>query len=222
MLTIAPVRVDRVDRQAGGAAMALAPAVGALLGAVLGAAGLAAMAAGAAPVLAAAVVVALDTILTRGLHLDGLADTTDALGSYRDRQGALDIMKKSDIGPFGVAAIVLVLLLRVSALSGVLDRSPVAAVAAMAATAAAGRVAVTIACRRGVPAARENGLGVMVAGTVTLSTAVIARSGSACPARRCRRDLAGLLAVGWRSAPHRPGPAGRPQAGGVTGTCSAR
>ena len=45
-------------------------------------------------------------LLTRGLHLDGLADTVDALGSYRRGDAALDIMKKPDIGPFGVVALV--------------------------------------------------------------------------------------------------------------------
>ena len=56
--------------------------------------------------------------LTRGLHLDGLADTVDALGSYRDRDRALAIMKSPEVGPFGVVAIVLSLAIPAVAIAG--------------------------------------------------------------------------------------------------------
>ncbi|MEU4222627.1 adenosylcobinamide-GDP ribazoletransferase, partial [Actinoplanes sp. NPDC026623] len=140
-LTVLPVRAGRVDRRAAAVAMSVAPLVGALLGAVL--AGLFVLL-GQGPV-AAAVTVAAGALLTRGLHLDGLADTVDALGSYRDRERALEIMKKPDIGPFGVAAIALALLIQAAALTEV---GPWAIVVAWA----AGRLGVTIACRRGVGA----------------------------------------------------------------------
>ncbi len=48
--------------------------------------------------------------LTRGLHLDGLADTADAIGSNALRDRALEIMKDSRTGAFGAMALVLVLL----------------------------------------------------------------------------------------------------------------
>jgi adenosylcobinamide-GDP ribazoletransferase len=48
--------------------------------------------------------------LTRGLHLDGLADFTDALGGGWDRQRRLAIMKDSQLGVFGAVALILVLL----------------------------------------------------------------------------------------------------------------
>ncbi|WP_306209456.1 adenosylcobinamide-GDP ribazoletransferase [Actinoplanes sp. RD1] len=154
-LTVLPLRGGRVDRTVAGGAMTLAPLVGALLGLAL---------AGVhevlpAGLLGAAVTVTLGVLLTRGLHLDGLADTTDALGSYRRGPQALEIMKKSDIGPFGVAAIVLTLLLQTAA---------VAQLGAWALVAAwtTGRLAVTLICRRGVPAARPEGLGALVAETV--------------------------------------------------------
>ena len=154
-LTVLPVRAGRIDRQVAGRAMSLAPVVGALLGLML--AGIhAALPAG---MLGAAVTVAAGVVLTRGLHLDGLADTVDALGSYRSRDAALEIMKKPDIGPFGVAAIVLTLLIQAAALAEV---GPWAIVAAWA----AGRLGVVLACRRGVPAARPEGLGALVASTV--------------------------------------------------------
>ncbi len=41
------------------------------------------------------------TIVTGALHLDGLADTADALGAGRDRERALVILRDSRIGSFG-------------------------------------------------------------------------------------------------------------------------
>ncbi len=57
-------------------------------------------------------------LLTRALHLDGLADTVDGLGGGRDAEHALFIMKDSNVGAFGVTAVVLVLLLKASCLAG--------------------------------------------------------------------------------------------------------
>ncbi|MGH7879336.1 MAG: adenosylcobinamide-GDP ribazoletransferase, partial [Candidatus Binataceae bacterium] len=57
-------------------------------------------------------------IVTGAVHLDGLADTADALGAGRDRERALAIMRDSRIGTFGAVAIVFLLLLKVSALAG--------------------------------------------------------------------------------------------------------
>ncbi len=163
-LTVLPVRGGRVDGPAAAVAMSVAPAVGALLGLML--AGLLGLLreAHAPSLVAAAVTVAAAALLTRGMHLDGLADTVDALGSYRRGEAALEIMKKSDIGPFGVAAIALTLLIQASALTSV-------SLAAVIVAWAAGRVAIPLACRRGVPAARPEGLGALVAGTVPLPIA---------------------------------------------------
>ncbi|MCM1019965.1 adenosylcobinamide-GDP ribazoletransferase, partial [Micromonospora sp. XM-20-01] len=160
--TTAPVRAGRVDRAAAGTAMALAPLVGALLGAVLGGA-LLLTGALAPPLVAAVVTVGLGALLTRGLHLDGLADTVDALGSYRRGPAALKIMKQPDVGPFGVVALVVVLLLKSAVLAELAGRDALAAFAAVVAATAAGRLAVGLACRRGVPAARLEGLGALVA-----------------------------------------------------------
>nr|WP_221376223.1 adenosylcobinamide-GDP ribazoletransferase [Actinoplanes polyasparticus] len=165
-LTVLPVRAGRVDRTAAAVAMSVAPAVGALLGLLL-AALLGLLREAHAPALVAGgVTVAAAALLTRGMHLDGLADTIDALGSYRRGDAALDIMKKSDIGPFGVAAIALTLLMQASALA-------VVPLAAVVVAFAAGRVAIPLACRRGIPAARPEGLGALVAGTVPTPVAVL-------------------------------------------------
>lgn len=165
-LTVVPLRVGRVDRRVAGTAMALAPAVGLAVGAVAGAVGGAAVAAGANGLLPGVLTVVVAVVATRGLHLDGLADTVDALGSHRPAAQALEIMKRSDIGPFGVAALVLTLLAQASAAATLVGAGWAAAVAGVAAAGGSGRLAVAGACRRGVPPARPDGLGALVAGTV--------------------------------------------------------
>ncbi|MFY1686995.1 adenosylcobinamide-GDP ribazoletransferase [Plantactinospora sp. WMMB782] len=163
--TVAPLRAGRVDRATAGTAMRLAPLVGALLGLLL-AGVLGGLAVLAPPLVAGGVTVAVAALLTRGLHLDGLADTVDALGSYRSGEAALRIMRQPDVGPFGVTALVLVLLLQAASFAALAGRPWPALLAALAAGAATGRLAVSWACRRGVPAARPEGLGALVAGTV--------------------------------------------------------
>jgi adenosylcobinamide-GDP ribazoletransferase len=154
------------SRQAAGAAMAWAPAVGLLLGGAAAAAlQLAARWGHSGPLLAAVLAIATLAAGSRALHLDGLADTADGLGSRRPASAALAIMKRSDIGPFGVVTLVLTLGIQVAALAQAqaLGRGVPAVVAA----AVAGRLALPWACRRGVPAARGTGLGALVAGTVS-------------------------------------------------------
>jgi adenosylcobinamide-GDP ribazoletransferase len=160
------------SRRAAAAAMAWAPVVGLLLGAVAaGVLELAARLGHTGPLLAAVLAVTALALLTRGLHLDGLADLADGLGSRKPAEAALAIMKRSDIGPFGVVTLVLTLGIQVAALAQAeaLGRG----VPAVLAAAVAGRLALTWACRRGVPAARGSGLGVLVAGTVPLAIPVV-------------------------------------------------
>ncbi len=62
-------------------------------------------------------------LITGGLHLDGLADTADAwVGGYGDKQRTLDIMKDPTVGPMGVMLLVLILLLKFSALVVLVDK----------------------------------------------------------------------------------------------------
>jgi adenosylcobinamide-GDP ribazoletransferase len=90
-----------------------APLVGLVLGGL--AAGIGVLFTGAvSPLVGAVLAVAVLALLTRGLHLDGLADTADGLGPMRDRERALRVMHQGDVGPFGVVAVVLTLLLQVS------------------------------------------------------------------------------------------------------------
>lgn len=72
------------------------------------------------PLLPPAVVAVLLTLvmalLTRGLHLDGLADLTDGVGGGYTPEKRLAIMKDSRIGTFGATALILVLALKIAAL----------------------------------------------------------------------------------------------------------
>jgi adenosylcobinamide-GDP ribazoletransferase len=167
LLTVVPLGTDRVDRGTARTAMLLAPAVGLITG---GAAALVLLAGGllGLPALpSAALAVAATAAVTRALHLDGLADLADGLGSGRPADEALAIMKRSDIGPFGVVTLLLTLLIQVSALAS----APHPAVAALIA-AVAGRLALPWACRAGVPSARPGGLGALVAGSVPARAAL--------------------------------------------------
>jgi adenosylcobinamide-GDP ribazoletransferase len=164
-LTVLPVRVNRWDRTAGRAGMLCAPLVGLVLGLAAAALG-GLLLLGGNPLLAAVATVAVPAALTRGLHLDGLADTADGLGSGKPAADALRIMKQSDIGPFGVLTLVLVLLAQVAALAQLYATGWPEAATATAVAALTGRTAMTLACRDGVPAARPDGLGCTVAGTV--------------------------------------------------------
>lgn len=65
----------------------------------------------------AALMLITGSLLTRGLHLDGLADLTDALGGGWDRERRLEIMKDAQLGVFGAVALVLVLLTKWIALT---------------------------------------------------------------------------------------------------------
>ena len=149
------------------AAMAWAPAVGLLLGVIASAVLLVAdHPLGAGPLTAAGLAIALLALLSRGLHLDGLADLADGLASGKPAPAALDIMRRSDIGPLGTVTLILTLLIQVAALSQAESAGHGRGPAALIAAVVTGRLALTWACRRGVPAARPEGLGALVAESV--------------------------------------------------------
>lgn len=173
--------------------MVLAPAVGVLLGGI--AAGVVAVAQLVQPdaeLLAAVLGVLVVAGLSGALHLDGLADFADALGSRRDRETMLRIMKQSDIGPFGVVAIVGVLLVDVAALTACVQAG-FGWQSILIATVAS-RLTLPWSCRRTVPAARPDGLGAMVAATVRPITAALATL----------VVLAAALVLAWFTAPLSP------------------
>jgi adenosylcobinamide-GDP ribazoletransferase len=207
-LTVLPVRVTRWDRTAARGGMLVAPVAGVVVGLAAALAGGVLTVLGADPLLAAAGAVAVPAALTRGLHLDGLADTADGLGSGKPADEALRIMKQSDIGPFGVVVLVLTLLGQAAALAACYGHGWVYGGTAAVLAAGTGRVAMARACRAGVPAARPGGLGAAVAEAVPRGAAVavtmlwlLAACAAGVPfggltALRCAvAGLAGLLAA---------------------------
>jgi adenosylcobinamide-GDP ribazoletransferase len=159
-LTVLPVPPPRaLGFRVAGLAMALAPVVVLPLGVAAGLVLWAGDAAEAPPLLAAALAVAVLAIGSGVLHLDGLSDTADGLAVQGETTRRLEVMRRGDVGPAGVVALLLVLLIQVSALSGLS-----AVTLCLAVVASRGTLA--LACARGIPAARADGLGSAVAATV--------------------------------------------------------
>jgi len=172
LLTAVPVRrLPRADPRSAGSAILLAPLTTLpILGLLVAASVLVAHA--RLPALVAAVlVVGGAASYNRAMHLDGLADTADGFSATGDTASRLAAMKASDVGPSGVAVLLLVLLLQISSVAVLLPTSAGTALAAVAWLTS--RQSIAWCCRSGVPAANPRGLGAMVATSVpTIGLAV--------------------------------------------------
>ena len=176
LFTILPVRTaPEIGRDDAARAVLRLPVVGLFLSVPAAAVLLAVEAgdhSGPRRLLAAALAMGVLALLTGGLHLDGLADTADGLGSRRPREEALAIMRRSDVGPFGVVALVFTVLVQITALATVAPGWPDAG--ALAVAVVTGRTAVVLATGPGSPAARPDGFGALVAGATSARARVTA------------------------------------------------
>jgi adenosylcobinamide-GDP ribazoletransferase len=185
-----------------------APLVGLALGAVATAVGWLG-ARYASPLVGAVLALAVLAALTRGLHLDGLADTADGLGPLRGRARALEVMRAGDVGPFGVVTLVLTLLLQAACLAQLLTVD--GGWLALPAATVAARVAMARTGLPGTAIADGSSLGSAVAGTVsrrwlagsalvalaaTVGAALAITSGDAVRAGQ----LAVAIGLGWAAA----------------------
>ncbi|WP_310961179.1 adenosylcobinamide-GDP ribazoletransferase [Nocardioides terrisoli] len=160
-LTAVPVRSPiLVDRRRAGVAMVLAPVAAMPLGIALVLVLVVAHDLGLPPLVSSLLGIGAAVVGNRAFHLDGLADTVDGMAASYDRDRSLAVMKSGTSGPAGVAAIVLVVGLQVSALSSMVSASQPLRAGVLAGVAfCVSRAALTVCCLRGVPSARPGGLG---------------------------------------------------------------
>ncbi len=115
----------------------------------------------------AALLIAVSILVTGGLHIDGLMDSADGLMVVRDREKTLEIMRDSRVGAMGAIAAVVVILIKWTLITAVLDSGDHGLIlAALLLTPVLGRWAMVIGLFLFPYARSENGLGkVFAAGT---------------------------------------------------------
>lgn len=108
----------------------------------------------------------LYTFLTGALHLDGLMDTADGIGSRKPREQALEIMKDSRVGAMGVVAAMMVFTGKLVVLAAV----PVMAVPAIVIPPVLSRFTMVLAMKVAPSARGKEGLAGLFAQNVSFST----------------------------------------------------
>ena len=201
--TLTALRVpapSRIDLQVARVAMLAAPLPGVALGAI--AAGVAALGdlLSVPPVATAVGVVGSVALASRGLHLDGLADTADGLASSHERDRALAVMRTGDVGPAGAVTLVLVLVAQVGAVAALLGDGPTARGAVAAGLAVlAGRAVLPMVCAGPWASARPDGLGAAVTRSVPWPAALVVTA-VVLAASSALAGLAGLPGLGTTAA----------------------
>jgi adenosylcobinamide-GDP ribazoletransferase len=177
-LTVIPSGpIPEIDRSMAARAMGIAPLAVVPLAVVAVGVSWVTAAAGLPELVVGLLVVGTLALGSRGMHLDGLADTVDGLGSGWDRERALKIMARGNTGPMGAAALMIMIGLQAAAIGRIVVDLPSAIF--LGAVICCSRCALALACRRGVPAAKNQGLGVAVAGSVPWIAAFLAWLGVA-------------------------------------------
>ncbi|MFA5361850.1 MAG: adenosylcobinamide-GDP ribazoletransferase [Candidatus Omnitrophota bacterium] len=113
-LTMVPLKVNDADAKNMGLSLLYFPAVGLLLGLFLVFLDHILVFLGFQPLAIGIVLVVSLIVVTGGIHLDGLADTVDALAGGGDRERILRIMRDPHIGAMGVLSLISILLLKIA------------------------------------------------------------------------------------------------------------
>jgi adenosylcobinamide-GDP ribazoletransferase len=164
-LTIVPSgTVPEIDRRTAARAMIIAPLAVLPLAVVSAAIGWIGQAVGLPRLAVGLLVVGALALGSRALHLDGLADTVDGLGAGWTAERSLMVMRRGDVGPMGVVALIVVLGLQAVSTGELIQDAAGAFLVGV--TVCCSRAALCLTCIRGVPAARGDGLGVAVANSV--------------------------------------------------------
>lgn len=79
------------------------------------------------PTIANALLLIMLVLITRALHIDGLADTLDGIMGGHDRMSRLEIMKDSRLGTAGALGIVLLLLVKYLCFNNLFDNDKASA-----------------------------------------------------------------------------------------------
>lgn len=203
-LTIVPVKGATVfDRTTGRRAIAALPVAGLVPGLAAAAIGGAwvtwrtlsdfpinsSVVLGAQALVVAAVILVASEALTRAMHIDGLADIADALGSYRDVKGSQEVLRDPATGPMGVGAVGLYFVVMVAGLTTAVLRlydsitipdayylgswgAWASGLVLLILPFMVGRAAATTACHKRFPPMNETGFGALTAGTQSTTTVV--------------------------------------------------
>lgn len=160
-LTAVPVRPPMtIDRRRAAVSMVLAPFAALPLGVAVTCVAVAGHWLHLPPLVTALLAIGAAVLGNRAFHLDGLSDTADGLAASYDRERSLLVMKSGTSGPAGVVTVVLVVGLQVAGLASLLALPQWWQAAVLAGVLVClARAALVVACARGVPAAREDGLG---------------------------------------------------------------
>ena len=121
-LTTFPIQLKAMpSKQQNGQSLLFYPVVGLIIGGILA---LLAFTLQSLPIiLLSSIILVVWIWLTGGLHLDGLADTADAwVGGFGDAERTLKIMKDPACGPIGVLSLVIICLLKWSAIYVLLQK----------------------------------------------------------------------------------------------------
>jgi len=140
----------------------------------------------------AGLLVLLDVLFTGALHFDGLADTADGFGGGKNLEDTLRIMRDHLIGSYGGVALALVVTLKVTAFSMILQQSNW--LPALLLTPALGRWSILL-LTAALPYARQSASAIQGMGRRSLAWGTVLMLAATCASLSIRAGIALLVVV---------------------------